>query len=162
VLLRMEPNAAKSGVEFGIEVDVPVAGGNNAQRRENDRRPGQGTMSRAGAWCPCCGKAGTVAMEMEDVRAEGLAGRLGLKMTAVVVDGADGKEYRPPTGYELAISSPGDQDVVSAFSPLPFGPPDEPLPGKEALGIRVPLYGLDTWRKLYTNRQLVPWIGDSY
>ena len=74
VLLRMEPNADKTGVEFAIESDVPVAGGNNAQRREHDRRLGQGTMSRAGAWCPCCGKPGTVAMESEDIRAEATGG----------------------------------------------------------------------------------------
>ena len=29
------------------------------------------------------------------------------------------------------------------------------MPSKEALGFRVPLYGLDTWRKLFTNRQLL-------
>ena len=35
--------------------DVPVQGGNAAQRRENDKRLSAGTMSRSGAKCPCCG-----------------------------------------------------------------------------------------------------------
>ncbi|MGH9385842.1 MAG: DUF1156 domain-containing protein, partial [Vicinamibacterales bacterium] len=155
VLLRMEPNASKTGVGFGIESDVPISGGNNAQRRENDRRLGQGTMSRAGAWCPCCGRAGTVAMELEDIRSEGLAGRMGLSLSAVVVDGPLGKECRLPQAHELSVSMPSEDDVQSAFAEVPFGVPNEPLPSKEALGIRVPLYGIDRWRKLFTNRQLI-------
>ena len=38
---------------------------------------------------------------------------------------------------------------------MPFGIPEERLPSKEALGIRVPLYGFDRWRTLFTNRQLM-------
>lgn len=155
VLLRMVPNSDRSGVDFSIEVAVPVAGGNNAQRREHDRRLGQGTMSRGGAWCPCCGKPGTVAMEIEDIRREGVAGRLGLSLNAVVVDGPEGKECRLPQPHELSVSRPTEEDVQATFTALPFGVPDEPLPGKEALGIRVPLYGFDHWRKLFTNRQLL-------
>lgn len=37
---------------------------------------------------------------------------------------------------------------------MPGGIPDEILPSKETLGFRAPLYGFDTWRKLFTNRQL--------
>jgi putative DNA methylase len=55
VLLTMESNADKTGVVFGIEVSVPVKGGNPAQRREHDKRISAGTMSRSGAKCPCCG-----------------------------------------------------------------------------------------------------------
>ena len=155
VLLHMTPNADRNGIQFSIESDVPVAGGNNAQRREQDRRLGQGTMTRAGAWCPCCGKPGTVAMEMEDIRAEGLADRLGAVMTAVVIDGPNGKEYRPPTEHELAALTITEAELEAGFRAVPCGLPDEPLPGKEALGIRLPLYGFDRWRKLFTNRQLV-------
>ncbi len=155
VLLGIEPNSDKSGVVFAVETDVPQAGGNNAVRREHDRSLGQGTMSRAGAWCPCCGKPGTVAMEMEDIRAEGLAGRLDQQMTAVVVDGPDGKEYRLPTATELAVATPSEAVLERVFAQVPFGIPDEPMPGKDALGIRVPLYGFDRWRKMFTNRQLL-------
>ncbi len=63
----MEPNADRTGVVFGIETNVPVKGGNAAQRRENDKRIGAGTMSRSGAKCPCCG----TIMTMEDIRAGG-------------------------------------------------------------------------------------------
>lgn len=155
VALRMQANSSRTRVEFTIEANIPIAGGNNAQRREHDRRIGQGTMSRAGAWCPCCGKPGTVAMETHDIRAEGLAGRLGRQMTAVAIEGSEGTEFRAPSEHELAVSEPSPMDLREVFDRLPFGIPNEPLPGKDALGIRVPLYGLDTWDKLYTGRQLL-------
>lgn len=154
VLLTMEPNADKSGVAFGVQSGVATVGGNNAQKREHDRRLSTGTMSRAGAWCPCCGKHGTVAMEMEDIRQEGMNGRLDALMTAVVVDGPEGKEYRLPSAEEVTAASLDEQTLLGMFRDVPFGIPEEPMPGKEALGIRVPLYGFDQWRKMFTPRQL--------
>ena len=150
VLLTMEPDAGGTGVVFGVESDVPRVGGNAAQRREHDRRVGGGTMSRTGAACPCCG----VIMTMEDIRLEGQAGRLGAVMTAVVVDGQEGKEYRLPTEHERAVADVTEKELEALYAEIPFGLPEEPLPSKEAPGIRVPLYGLDTWRKLFTSRQL--------
>ena len=150
VLLAMEPNDARDGVLFGVETDVPRVGGNAAQRREHDKRIGGGTMSRTGAACPCCGSI----MTMEDIRLEGRAGRLGAVMTAVVVDGQEGKEYRLPTEHERSVAEVTEEKLEALYAEIPFGLPEEPLPSKEAPGIRVPLYGLDTWRKLFTNRQL--------
>ncbi len=151
VLLTMSPNLDKSGMVFGVESDVPVVGGNPAQRREHDRRVGGGTMSRAGAACPCCG----AIMTMEDLRLEGKAGRLASVLTSVVVDGTGGKEYRLPTSEEVRLAVDANREADSLFSRVPFGLPDEPLPSKEALGFRVPLYGFDRWAKLFTPRQLV-------
>ena len=151
VLLTVEPNADGTGVVFGVETDVPRVGGNAAQRREHDRRAGAGTMSRTGATCPCCG----VIMTMEDIRLEGQAGRLGAVMTAVVVDGQEGKEYRLPTEHERSAAEVAEEELEALYAEIPFGLPEEPLPSKEAPGIRVPLYGLNTWRKLFTNRQLL-------
>ena len=89
VLLTMEPNEEKTGVVFGIENDVPVKGSNAAQRREHDKRISVGTMSRAGAKCPCC----PAIMTMEDIRLEGQVSRLNAVMTAAVVNGQNSKEY---------------------------------------------------------------------
>ena len=151
VLLTMEPNVDGTGVGFGVRGGVPQNGGNGAQRREHDRRLGEGTMSRTGATCPCCRAITT----MEDVRLEGRAGRLGAVMTAVVVDGLKGKEYRLPTDQERAVAEVTEDRLQALYADIPFGLPEEPLPSKEALGFRVPLYGFDTWRKLFTNRQLL-------
>jgi len=155
VLLAMEPNAERTGVVFGVQNEVPVVGGNAAQRREHDKRIGQGTMSRNGAWCPCCGHPGTVAMLMEDIRGEGIANRLGASMTAVVIEESSGKEYRGPTANERQATGESAECLDGLFSATPFGLPRESLPPKETLGFRVPLYGFDTWHKLFTPRQLV-------
>ena len=151
VLLTMEPKADHTGVVFGVQPDVPQNGGNAAQRREHDRRTGAGTMSRTGATCPSCG----AIMTMGDIRFEGQAGRLGAMMTAVVVDGVKGKEYRLPTNHEIEVAEVTEERLRFLYADIPFGLPEEPLPSKEALGFRVPLYGFDTWRKLFTNRQLL-------
>lgn len=97
VVLTMVPNKDKTGVVFGVGTDVPVRGGNAAQRREHDRKIGGGTMSRSGATCPCCG----VIQTMDDIRYQGKLGKLGAVMTAVVVDGQKGKEYRLATHEEI-------------------------------------------------------------
>jgi adenine-specific DNA methylase len=150
VLLTMAPNADKTGVAFGIEGNVSVKGGNTAQRREHDKRVGAGTMSRSGAKCPCC----PAIMTMEDLRLEGLAGQLGVIHTAVVVEGQNGKEYRLPTAHEIAMAKEAESILPAWFDQVPLGLPAEPLPSKEALGFRVPLYGFDEWQKLFTSRQL--------
>ena len=149
VLLTMTPG--DNGVVFGIERDAPVGNGTAAQRRERDRTLGAGTMSSSGTTCPCCGVTATMA----DLRAAGRAGRLGERMTAVVVDGQRGKEYRLPTDAEIEAAEVSDESLAQIFADIPYGLPDEPTPGEDALGMRVPRYGFDTWRKLFTNRQLL-------
>ena len=154
VLLTMEPNADRSGVVFGVQSEVPQNGGNGAQRREHDRRLGEGTMSRTGASCPCCGAIAT----MEDIRLEGRAGRLGAVMTSVVVDGQRGKEYRLPTEHERAVTEVTEDRLQALYAEIPFGLPEEQTP-KAGIGasraFSVDGYGFDTWRKLFTNRQLL-------
>ena len=92
---------------------------------------------------------------MEDLRLAGQNGRLGTVMTAVVVDGEYGKEYRLPTEDEIVMAAEAEKELPNVFAEIPFGLPEEPLPTKEALGFRVPLYGFDKWYKLFTPRQLL-------
>ena len=138
-------------VVFGIERDVPEAKGSDAQRRAHDAAVGAGTMSDSGAKCPCCGVIAT----MHDLRAAGRAGQLGERMTAVVVDGQEGKEYRLPTEVELEAARVEPAALEALFADLPFGMLSEPTPGEESLGMRIPRYGFDTWRTLFTDRQLL-------
>ena len=146
VLLAMTPREDRSGVDFGLEWDVPRGG--------DDDGIGTGTMSRSGAECPCCGAIAT----MQDLRAQGRAGRLGACMTAVVVDGQEGKEYRLPREEEVKAAEVSPEDLEALFAEIPFGLPGEPTP-KAGVGasraFSVDGYGLNTWDKLFTNRQLL-------
>ena len=143
VLLAMTPREDRSGVEFGLESDVP--------RSRDDATLGAGTMSRSGAKCPCCG--GIAAMQ--DLRVQGRGGRLGVRMTAVVVDGQAGKEYRQPSEEELVAARIERLALDAFYADIPFNLPEESTPAEDALGIRTTRYGLDTWDKLFTPRQLL-------
>ena len=137
--IRLVLVPTEAGVDFDIEEDVP---------RDADAG---GTMSDSGATCPSCGVTATMA----DLRAAGRAGRLGERMTAVVVAGQGGKEYRLPTDRELEAANVDEATLEAAFGDIPFGLPDEPTPDERSLGMRVPRYGFDTWRKLFADRQLL-------
>ena len=149
----MKPNADQTGVVFGVQNDAPQNGGNAAQRREHDKRIGAGTMSRTGATCPCCG----TIMTMEDIRLEGRAGRLNATMTVVVVNGGrkKGKEYRLPTDHERAMAEVTEEQLQALYADIPFGLPEEPIIEDAKQNTWCVQYGKTSWRKLFTNRQLL-------
>jgi adenine-specific DNA methylase len=154
IRLLTEPKPDGSGVMFAIEYNVPARGGSGAQKREHDKKLGVGTMSRAGAQCLCC----PAIMKMEDIRYEGINGRLLQIMTATIVDGPSGKEYRLPTEHEGSVARVSEDSVQEVFENIPFGVLVEPIPkcGPGASrAFSVDQYGFDQWRKLFTNRQLV-------
>jgi len=72
VVITMQPNKEKTGVVFGIQLDVPVVGTTPNERKAYDKQIGGGTMNRSGAECPCC----HAIMSMEDLRLEGQAKRI--------------------------------------------------------------------------------------
>jgi len=159
VLLKVEPNVDKTAPIFSIlsGEDASTQGGNGAQRREYDKKIGAGTMSRSGVTCVCCSLP---AMTREDLRIEGESGRLGAIMTAVVVEGPDRKEYRPPTPREVELAKPSAEEMNNSFADVPFGMPNEPVPRGASrtsgdTSFPVTLYGFDRWSKLFTSRQLV-------
>lgn len=151
VLLTMEPKPDKSGVIFGVQNDVPIVGGNAAQRREHDKKAGAGTMSRSGAQCPCCG----AFMTMEDMQQEGMAERLAAVTTAVVVDGSRGKEYRLSVPEEARAVSMAKRELDLVSKTLPFGLPNERIVEDAKHNTWCVQYGLGTFSQLFTPRQLV-------
>ncbi len=151
VVLTMTPNADKTGVVFGVQTDVPpLLKGKLAEKREHDKKLGGGTMSGSGVTCPCCG----TIMKMEDLRLAGHTGQLGTIMTAVIVDGEYGKEYRLPTEEEMLMAVEAEKELLGVFAEIPFGLPDEPTPTQSQFS-GVANYGLLKWYKLFTPRQLL-------
>lgn len=154
VVLEMTPNAARNGVDFAVTANVPEPNGNATQRAATDKVLGGGTMSRAGVKCPCC----PAVMSMDDLRYEGKAGRIGAVMTAVVVDGPNGKGYRRPTEHEQRVAEVQADEVDAIFADVPFGLPTEATPkggGGASRAFSVGGYGLLRWCDLFTPRQLV-------
>jgi putative DNA methylase len=98
-----------------------------------------GTVSRNGARCLACDGA----MPLSYVRAEGVAGRLGSHLLAVVAEGARRRIYLPPTS----------QHVQAADIAPPEDVPDVEL-ATNPRAITAPNYGLRTQADLYTPRQL--------
>ena len=153
VRLAMAPREDGSGVDFALEREEEPGSGARAAARGDDRL-GTGTMSRSGARCPCCGAIAT----MRDLRAQGRAGRLGARMTAVVVDGQEGKEYRLPRKEEVEAAKVPPGVLEDLYAEIPFGLPREPTP-KAGIGasraFSVDGYGFSTWGSLFTDRQLL-------
>ncbi len=150
VLLTMEPNKDKTGVVFGIQNDVPVKGGNAAQRREHDKKIGAGTMSKSGATCPCC----ETIMTMEDIRLEGKSTKLGATMTSIIVDGTQGNEYKPPFQKLTSELMERQKAVSSPFAILDRVSIDSPMSPASTRSISCHLYGVRTFRDLFTARQI--------
>src|SRR6266568_529260 len=112
VVLTMEPNAQRTGVVFGVQHNAPsLVKGSSAQKREYDKQLAGGTMSHSGVTCPCC----STIMTMENLRSESLAGRTAAVMTAVVVDGEHGKEYRLPTEKELYLATQAEKELSTVY-----------------------------------------------
>ena len=154
VLLTMEPNAERTGVVFGVASNVPVKGGNAAQNHEHDKRIGAGTMSRAGARCPCCG----TIMTADDVQTIGQISGLPEILTSVVVDGLRGREYRSIVDSDPAAWSAATSALAEQISRDSVGAIDHPIdprrPSPNSRGLSgLPKYGIRTFAGVFNERQ---------
>lgn len=143
--LRLVPDPANRRVNF--EIWTPDS---------NDAVP-EGTMSGAKSRCPVCG----INVTPDYIKACGQTGKLDTRMTAVVVETGQGKEYRLPTREEEAASCRTVEALPEAVAQIPYGLPTELLPGKDrhrAVGSQLPDYGFKTWADLFTSRQLLALI----
>ena len=78
------------------------------------------------------------------IKAEGMAGRVGARLMAVVADGEPGRVYLPPT----------ETDEANAREAKPEWRPETPIPADKR-SMFTPLYGLSHFHHLFTPRQLV-------
>ena len=102
----------------------------------------RGTKSGGSYTSFLCLMSGT-PMPFDYVREEGIAGRMGTRLLAVVADGARGRVYLSPSE---------DMEVVARQAKADWRP-DVDLDGK--CRVNVSLYGLTKYGDLFTERQLV-------
>ena len=126
----VEPVVDTDGYRFTVKVGAPPEGAK------------AGTKLARGANFRCL-MSGT-PIEPAYVRAEGMAGRMGARLMAVVAQGDRGRVYLPPTVEHEAV----------AWELRPEWTPDVEF-FQQALGFRVGGYGMKTWSDLFTARQLV-------
>ena len=107
--------------------------------RSGEGIPPEGTVNRRGVRCVVC----KTMAPLEYVRVEGTAGRIGVQLMAIVVEGKRGRVYL----------NPSDEHVAVAGKAEPKGVPETNMPEK-ALGLRVQRYGMTQHLHLFTDRQL--------
>nr|WP_303705369.1 DUF1156 domain-containing protein [Brevundimonas naejangsanensis] len=100
-----------------------------------------GTIGRAtGGICALTG----ASMPFKYVREEGKAGRMGVRLMAVVAEGERSRLYLSPTAEHENVASQAKPDWK----------PETALPANTR-DFKTPLYGLTTYGDLFTERQLV-------
>lgn len=137
ILVRSFDLSKKKGKEWHVE---PHCEGGDVRF---DVAPGKatqdGTVNRRGATCVHCG----APIDFKYCRDEAKNNRMGAKLMSIVAEGQRGRVYIAPSYKQEAIA-----DVAE-----PEEAPQSNLPA-QALGFRVQAYGMDQWKKLFTNRQL--------
>jgi putative DNA methylase len=113
------------------------------ERKHHDSQIGGGTVNRSGATCPNCG-----AIKLKvDMKLDGKENLIGSLMTAVVINGNKGKEYRLPSELEMNNFELEKISVLDDFQ--------ETLITEDAKqSTWCVSYGLDTFDKLFNSRQL--------
>ena len=137
--LKLYPDPKTKRVHF--EITTP----------KNAGAVGESTISDATATCPFCGSQ----QPGDYIKQCGHEGKIKTQMTAVVYQEEYGKEYRPPTQVEVNAAGVSKETLGAIADEIPYGMPDEPMPGPETLGFRAPLYGFKKWSDLFTPRQLL-------
>jgi putative DNA methylase len=99
-----------------------------------------GTVNRKGAVCIAC----NTPVPFDHIRSEGKAGRMDAQLMAIVAEGQGRRVYL----------SPDEEQVRIAKKAQPEWKPEFPLPNNPR-NFNSPNYGLDSYDKLFTPRQLV-------
>ena len=102
-------------------------------------RKGTSAGKRQGFHCLISG----AVLPYTHIRAAGKAGNMGQTLIAIVAEGKRGRAYAPPTSAQEAV----------AFSAQPTWKPE--IRSSNVHAVRGPMYGLETFGDLFTDRQLV-------
>lgn len=108
--------------------------------REGKNAPEPAKTARGAKFkCICCGEATT----SEYIRAEGMAGRIGSRLMGMVAENKRGQVYYAPINEHEKVAD------IEKPDDYPSG-----LLSDDRRALWAPLYGYDTFDKLFTNRQL--------
>jgi putative DNA methylase len=124
---------AHPAYRFTVKVGKPK----DAEAAKNGTKLSRGANFR-------CLMSGT-PMASDHIKAEGIAGRLGARLMAIVAEGERGRVYLAPTAEH--------EDV--ARCPMPGNVPSQELPIDDTANFWCTLYGLTRYADLFTPRQLV-------
>jgi putative DNA methylase len=137
--------STKSGKEAWVE---PVVEGKSYRFAVRTGKPADkaavdaGTKLGRGANFRCLLSSSPIAPDY--IKAEGMAGRMGARLMAIVAEGGRGRTYLPPTEEMEAIARQAEPTW------RPAGEVPSRLTGGTCYG-----YGLTEWGDLFTQRQLV-------
>jgi putative DNA methylase len=112
---------------------------------ETEFDPDSGTIGRAGG----VSFADGTPFSLDYIRAEGKAGRIGHRLIAIAAEGPKGRIYVSPdeAAENLALEASRPTDIPSGLIP------------DNTRDFRPPLYGMNSWTDLFTNRQLIALTG---
>ena len=127
----VEPVIGKEGYRFTVKVGQPE----DAEAAKVGTKLSRGTFR--------CLMSGT-PLDGDYIKAEGMAGRMGTRLMAIVAESDRGRIYLAPTAEHEA----------AAQEAAPDWKPDVEF-FQQALGFRVGNYGMAKWSDLFTSRQLV-------
>jgi putative DNA methylase len=119
----------------GTSIRLEVSGTQHRGTAPKEPKVGRGDFA-----CICC----DTVLKADYLRTEGKAGRLGLRMTAIAVEREGRRLYRAPRDDEVDAA-------VECTRPADVGTAEMTGWNRD---IRPPLYGMNVWADLYTNRQL--------
>ena len=128
----VEPVIEGRGYRFAVKVGTPP----------DPEAAKAGTKLARGANFRCVMSGSPMAGDY--IKSEGMAGRMGARLMAIVAEGDRGRVYLSPTPEHERV----------ARKPVPEWKPEGDVPARLTGGTCVP-YGLTTWGDLFTSRQLV-------
>jgi putative DNA methylase len=127
----VEPVIKAGGYSFSVKVGPPA----------DPKAVRNGTKLSRGANFQCLMSGSPITGDY--IKAEGMAGRMGARLMAIVAEGDNGRVYLPPLPEHEEIA----RKARSSWKP------ENELVGK--CRDQLPLYGMNTFADIFTDRQLV-------
>lgn len=136
----------KKGKRVAINMDVENGELKLGITRNKKIKRTEGTMlTRGNVKCPFCNEVTPVA----DLRAAGMAGKMGEIITCVITENDNGKDYRAVEDSDLDAFKKS-QELSNNFEK-----PNEKHANSNDAGLRCHNYGFKTWGSLFNSRQFV-------